>query len=220
MHSSRSSSPPGDAPMRERFLEVALGLFSENGYAGTSVSAIVAAAGVTQPMLYYYFANKQALFEALIEKALVGYDQLLQHDLPAGLSAREQLVELCRQGLLASERNSILTKLLFSLAFSHSAEVNVCERVDAVIQRFLTSLEEIIRRGIASGEIMDVDSRDLAWAIYSVMFKAMETSLVKSPIQLGIDGMTRILETILLASPHAKSAAAKSQVRKKSKRSK
>lgn len=216
------AEPPAshaEPPMRERLLEVALGLFSEYGYGGTSVSAIVAAAGVTQPVLYYYFANKQALFEALVEKALVGYDQILQHDLPAGLPAREQLIELCRQGLLASERNPILTKLLFSLAFSHSTEINICGRVDTVIQRFLATLEEIIRRGIASGELMDVEPRDLAWAVYSIMFKAMETALVKTPARLDIDGMTRILATIVLAPPRSKRAASGSRALGKKKRS-
>lgn len=209
----------GEAPMRERLLDVALRLFSENGYSGTSVSAIVTAAGVTQPMLYYYFRNKQALFEALVEKALVGYDQILQHDLPDGLSAREQLIGLCRQGLLACERNPVLTKLLFSLAFSHSTEIPICERVDPVIQRFLTTLEGIIRKGIASGELMDVEPRDLAWAIYSIMFKAMETALVKSPTKLGIDGMVRILATILLP-PRMENAAARKRGREKAKREK
>ncbi|HOY65573.1 MAG TPA: TetR/AcrR family transcriptional regulator [Candidatus Ozemobacteraceae bacterium] len=164
--------------MRERLLEVALELFSRHGYEGTTVSSIVAAAGVTQPMLYYYFRNKQALFEALVEQALVGYDRILQHDLPAGLSSRDQLLELCRQGLRASRQNPVLTRLLFSLAFAHSDEVGIRVRVDAVIRRFLTTLEGIIRRGIAAGELREADPEDLAWAVYAVLFRAMETALV------------------------------------------
>lgn len=191
----------GGSQMRERLLEVALELFSRHGYGGTTVSAIVAAAGVTQPMLYYYFKNKQALFEALVEQALIGYDQLLQHDLPARLSAREQLLELCRQGLLASGRNPVMTRLLFSLAFSHSEEVRICERVDAVVQRFLKTLEGIIRRGIAAGELMDADPADLAWAIYAVLFRAMESSLIDVPTNPGVEGMIRVIANILLPPP-------------------
>ncbi len=191
----------GGAQMRERLLEVALELFSRHGYSGTTVSAIVTAAGVTQPMLYYYFKNKQALFEALVEQALIGYDQLLQHDLPGGLSPKQQLLELCRQGLLASGQNPVLTRLLFSLAFSHSEEVGICERVDAVIQRFLKTLEGIIRRGIAAGEIMDVDPADLAWAIYAVLFRAMESALINVPTNPGVDGMSRVIASILLPPP-------------------
>ncbi len=188
----------GGAQMRERLLDVALELFSRNGYGGTTVSAIVAAAGVTQPMLYYYFKNKQALFEALVEQALIAYDQLLQHDLPAGLSAREQLLELCRRGLHASGQNHVLTKLLFSLAFSHSEEVGICARVDAVIRRFLNTLEGIIRRGIAAGEFRSVDPADLAWAIYAVLFRAMESALINVPTNPGAKGMNRVIANILL----------------------
>lgn len=191
----------GGAPMRERLLEVALELFSRHGYSGTTVSAIVAAAGVTQPVLYYYFKNKQALFEALVEQALIGYDQLLRHDLPARLSARERLLELCRQGLRASCRNPVLTRLLFSLAFSHSEEVGICERVDAIVQRFLKTLEGIIRRGIDAGEFRDVDPTDLAWAIYAVLFRAMESSLIGVQTNPGVEGMVRVIRTILLPPP-------------------
>ncbi|HEY9069317.1 MAG TPA: TetR/AcrR family transcriptional regulator [Candidatus Ozemobacteraceae bacterium] len=184
--------------MREKLLDVALKLFSTHGYAGTSVSAIVAAAGVTQPMLYYYFRNKQDLFEALVEQALVDYDQILQHDLPPGLSSRDQLLQLCRQGLAAAGRNPVLTRLLFSLAFSHSEEIGIRERVDGVIQRFLSTLERIIRRGIVAGELADSDPKDLAWAIYAVLFRAMESALVGVLTDPGAEGMTRILANILL----------------------
>ena len=46
---------------RERLLETASHLFAEKGYASTSVREIVARAGVSKPVLYYYFQSKEGL---------------------------------------------------------------------------------------------------------------------------------------------------------------
>ena len=42
-------------------------LFAQHGYAATSTEAVVAAAGVTRGALYYHWADKKALFEAVFE---------------------------------------------------------------------------------------------------------------------------------------------------------
>ena len=42
---------------RERLLETATELFAEKGYAGASVREIVEKAGVSKPVLYYYFKS-------------------------------------------------------------------------------------------------------------------------------------------------------------------
>ena len=49
-----------------RMMRAAVRLFARQGYAGTSVRQIVQAADVTNPMLYYYFDNKEGLFRTLI----------------------------------------------------------------------------------------------------------------------------------------------------------
>ena len=51
---------------RQRLLEMATKLFAEKGYAGTSVREIVDRAGVSKPVLYYYFKSKEGLFYALL----------------------------------------------------------------------------------------------------------------------------------------------------------
>lgn len=54
----------------ERILHEATRLFSENGYAGTRMSDIAAAIGVTKPIVYRHFDSKQSLFEALVQRVL------------------------------------------------------------------------------------------------------------------------------------------------------
>jgi AcrR family transcriptional regulator len=55
---------------RARLVAQALRLFGERGYASTPVSAIAAAAGVSQGLLYHYFPSKTDLVAAIFEESL------------------------------------------------------------------------------------------------------------------------------------------------------
>jgi len=59
----------------DHLARTALKLFARKGYTATSVNEIVEAAGVTKPMLYYYFKSKEQLARHLVIEPL---DHLLQ----------------------------------------------------------------------------------------------------------------------------------------------
>ncbi len=46
---------------------MATSLFAEHGYEGTSIEAVLTAAGVSRGALYHHFAGKEALFTAVLE---------------------------------------------------------------------------------------------------------------------------------------------------------
>jgi AcrR family transcriptional regulator len=52
---------------RGQLIEVATGLFADHGYGGTSIEAVLTAAGVSRGALYHHFAGKEALFTAVLE---------------------------------------------------------------------------------------------------------------------------------------------------------
>jgi AcrR family transcriptional regulator len=52
---------------RGQLIDVATRLFAEHGYEGTSVEAVLSAAGVSRGALYHHFAGKEALFEAVVD---------------------------------------------------------------------------------------------------------------------------------------------------------
>ena len=56
------------ASTKRALVDVAEELFTEHGYADTSLDAIVAGARVTKGALYHHFSGKQALFEAVFEQ--------------------------------------------------------------------------------------------------------------------------------------------------------
>ena len=60
------------ASTRRALVDVAERLFTEHGYAATSLDAIVAGADVTKGALYHHYSGKQALFEAVFERVEAG----------------------------------------------------------------------------------------------------------------------------------------------------
>jgi len=61
----QKAATPGTDEKRERILKAAERLFHEQGYADTTMEQIVRELGVTKPFVYYYFHNKQEIFELL-----------------------------------------------------------------------------------------------------------------------------------------------------------
>ncbi|RKZ30456.1 hypothetical protein DRQ27_04840, partial [bacterium] len=57
----------GDS-VRDRMFRAAIELFAKKGYPGTTIRDIVQKADVTQPMVYYYFGNKEQLFITCIRE--------------------------------------------------------------------------------------------------------------------------------------------------------
>ena len=53
---------------KQRILDEALTLFSENGYANVFVGDIADAVGIKAPSLYKHYKNKRAIFDAIIDQ--------------------------------------------------------------------------------------------------------------------------------------------------------
>lgn len=58
------------AAKSETILEAAQRLFLKHGLRGTSMEAIAREAGIAKPTLYAYFPDKQAVFDALLERLI------------------------------------------------------------------------------------------------------------------------------------------------------
>jgi AcrR family transcriptional regulator len=58
---------------RQQILRVAMRLFSQHGFRGTTTKEIAAAAGVSEAMVFRHFANKEELYSAILDsKACAG----------------------------------------------------------------------------------------------------------------------------------------------------
>jgi AcrR family transcriptional regulator len=82
---------------RGQLIEVATRLFAEQGYEGTSIEAVLAAAGVSRGALYHHFPGKEALFEAVV----VAVSDQVTVDLAAAVGGQTDPVDAMRTAALA-----------------------------------------------------------------------------------------------------------------------
>ncbi|RKZ32926.1 hypothetical protein DRQ33_05020 [bacterium] len=59
---------PSGEDVREAIFKSAVELFARRGYYATTIRDIVDRAGVTQPMVYYYFGSKEELFVSCVKE--------------------------------------------------------------------------------------------------------------------------------------------------------
>lgn len=82
---------------RGQLIEVATNLFAEHGYEGTSIEAVLAAAGVSRGALYHHFAGKEALFRAVLD----ALNERITVELTEVISGCTDPVDAVRTGALA-----------------------------------------------------------------------------------------------------------------------
>ncbi|MFC7493052.1 MULTISPECIES: TetR/AcrR family transcriptional regulator [unclassified Nocardioides] len=132
------------ASTKRLLIEVAEALFTENGYAATSLDTIVAGAEVTKGALYHHFSGKQALFEAVfeqveqdaaraIQKALKGHRDPWEKA-TAGLRAFLDVVQEPRyRRIVIQEGPSVLGYERYREQEERSTFANVLEIVQSVL---------------------------------------------------------------------------------------
>lgn len=89
---SRRSNRDRTEATRGELVAAARRLFTEKSYAETGTPEIVAAAGVTRGALYHHFADKQALFRAVVEAEAAEVAKTIEQAAPRTLSARDALL--------------------------------------------------------------------------------------------------------------------------------
>lgn len=60
----------GQQDLKVQILDTAEALFAKNGYAATSIRRIADQAGVNPALVHYYFGNKKALLQAVMDRSL------------------------------------------------------------------------------------------------------------------------------------------------------
>lgn len=106
---------------RQQILDVASGLFSRNGYQGTTTRQIAEEAGVNEALLFRHFPTKEKLYWTLIEElcSARGRQQRMNRILQQGGCDFEVFRELALEFLNRSARDRQLTRLLWFTALEN-----------------------------------------------------------------------------------------------------
>lgn len=82
------------AETREAILTSAMQLFARHGVVGSSIDQIAQAAGITKGAVYWHFDSKDALFDAILERIRLRWQEAVQAPLSTKASATARLQAL------------------------------------------------------------------------------------------------------------------------------
>ncbi len=157
------------AEREEQIFELAHALFAEHGYGAVRMDDVAAAAGVTKPLLYNYFGNKECLYLACMEPA---GDALIATVLDA-VAATSSAAEALDAGLLAFfaflAEDRAAWRVLFDETLPASGEVarrvgEYRERLTELVAQALLAQLPAARRAKASIEVQALSSAVLGAA--------------------------------------------------------
>ena len=81
---------------KERILETALQMFSQNGYAGTNIRELTAALGLVKSSMYKHFESKEEIWNTLLDRMIAYYGERFgsAENLPPVPDSLEGLVQM------------------------------------------------------------------------------------------------------------------------------
>jgi TetR/AcrR family transcriptional regulator len=181
--------------VRGRLMTAAIGLFARKGYSATTVREIVAAAGVTKPVLYYHFGSKEGIFLAMMGEALGEFEATAAAAMNAGGSAADRIVRFLDS--------------TFALVLEHLDAMRVLDAIyygppqgapffdfEAIHERFIGMLTVLVRDGMATGEFRPGDPEDVAWALVGPFEVARGMSLCHPEMEFGRERLARLLRVV------------------------
>ena len=181
--------------VRQRLLEGAAELFTQKGYAATTVREIVAAGGVTKPVLYYYFRNKEGIYLELMRQAFTRMDDLLQAALEDQGSATQKLLRLCDRVYSLFMENVKVARVMYAIYYGPQQGAPFFD-FDAYHIKFVEAIRRLIEEGIRRGEFRRGNPEEMAWAIIGAINVAMEVHLGRTELEFGSEGLARVLKLI------------------------
>ena len=130
---------------KERILETALELFSQNGYAGTNIRELSASLGLVKSGVYKHYESKEAIWNALLDEMITYYETHFgsPEHLPPVPDSLEALTRLTMQmvSITIHDEKIIMTRKVLTLEQFRDVRAR-----ELATKHFLTGLKEMFTR--------------------------------------------------------------------------
>ncbi len=185
-----TAKPRGPRPQRvdtSRILDAAQEVFSRDGLQAASLRAIARLAGCDPALIYYHFANKEALFLALAERRLppIGAELALLAHPDDHRTTRDRLwlaLEVFHEHLGG---DSGFRGLFRGQMIAGSEETK--DALAALLKPIAIRLVEILQQGMARGELRsDLDPRTAAFFIGRMHMEILDLVPTLGPRMTGV----------------------------------
>lgn len=186
---------------RQQLLVSAARCFAKSGYRGTTTAMIAAEAGISEPIIYRHFKNKQDLFIALLE---VVAEEVLHNWEEATRSVKTPLEKLQQLLYRNPATADPWTRSVYQVLFHASTEVSDPKIQQAIrdhYERYVRVLASVMSEAQDAAQIRaDVPAEWLAWQIIhaAVGFAMVRPLEIPSHASLGfVQGTVRLLMELL-----------------------
>jgi TetR/AcrR family transcriptional regulator len=158
-HPTTEAQAERSAETRSRILDAALSEFAANGLAGARTEQIAAVAGVNKALIYYYFESKEKLYSAALEMVAGRVRDrsmaVFLRDASPGERVLRAALDHFDRILTQREFQSLMQQEMMRMHKGEEGELPILvKRVFAPLHAMFQSL---VREGIASGELIEVE---------------------------------------------------------------
>ncbi|MBT2324783.1 TetR family transcriptional regulator [Variovorax paradoxus] len=176
--------------LETRILNAAVEEFSEHGFAGARIERVSAAAGTVDRMLYYYYGNKERLYQAVLAKI---YEDMIEAQ--RAFVTPEDPVEGMRQLMLHSWDHYLshphLLRILMNENLLRGKHIRQSPQVERTTLPLVQTVATLLESGKAQGVFRrDVSSEHVLMTIMSLGFFYLSNQYTCST-WLGADLMSR-----------------------------
>ncbi|MBC3414004.1 TetR family transcriptional regulator [Pseudomonas sp. SWRI51] len=151
---------------RAALLATARKVFSERGYAETSMDDLTAQAGLTRGALYHHFGDKKGLLAAVVEQIDAEMDARLQAISDTAASAWEGFATRCRAYLEMALETDIQRLVL------RDAKAVLGGVTPEAQRQCVESLRRLLEQLMAQGVVAQADPEALAALVYGSLSEA------------------------------------------------
>lgn len=150
----------GPERRRPLILDAALEVYVEHGYKGTSMQAVADAAGVTKPVVYECYPNKDELLLALLDREEQRLMAAIATSLPSNLVS-DNVEAVLAAGLTAFLAGAGQAPNSWRVVFDSgwSSGSVVAERVRRVREMVVGQLCELVRQSMVLSGVDDIDRK-------------------------------------------------------------
>lgn len=157
---------------KERILQTAIGVFASKGLAGTKITDLAKAAGISQGLLYRYYTDKEEIFDELVHRANHGIIQLVQASLKRQGTSLEKLRWLTEQFLQGMSQQPGYYRV-FSQTFTNAEKAHqIINDLDPLIK----ALRQIIIEGQVNNQIIKLDPDQLV-LLYLICIQGLAANM-------------------------------------------
>ena len=165
---NKSETQPLASGTRERLLETASHLFAEKGYASTSVREIVARAGVSKPVLYYYFQSKEGLYYAILKWGAEVQKKIIDDVFQASGTVQDRIIFLYRRIYEEIQEYQGLYTMIHGLIYGPPQGAPGYD-FPIYHRQMFNAVKQICFEGLSSGEITKADADEVAFLVLSLI---------------------------------------------------